>query len=437
MKALPARDPSSWTFQWYTHAVRGDRTEAQELQAAFGSTPSATRSLAERVWSTCQAHPTSGAAINSLFFLPWHRMYLHYFERICRRVLGDETFTIPYWDYVNGSKALPAPFRDRASPLYYANRRAESNRGDPIDAGSPRPLNHAEALAVPNFGPSGPDLAGFTGTVERMPHNSVHGMIGDELRGMGTVPWAAADPIFWLHHCNIDRLWASWNALGRRNPSDRAWLDASFTFADENGREVNPRNRDFADQAALGIRYDRLEPAPRPGAGEAAENDDARLGRSPTMSSRHRAAPSGGIALGAQAIQVTLPRERDGTRESGESEEADAGQRGRVFLQLRNFRADAPPGVLYHVYLSLPEGARGRDATRHYVGPLSFFDAVPGRAHAQHFRGKSTSFDVTDIVRRLRREGLFSGTPSVTIAPAGAPPEAARPLIGEIRLVQA
>nr|WP_246312054.1 tyrosinase family protein [Aquabacterium terrae] len=433
MRALPARDPASWTFQWYIHAVRDDRTEAQELQAAFGGADSPVRRLAARVWNTCQAHQTTDRPTHELYFLPWHRMYVHYFERICRRVLGDENFTLPYWDYVNGSSVLPAPFRDRGSPLFHADRTPAVNAGGAIDTPQTR-LQYADALANRNFARQGGDF-GFSLTLESRPHNVVHGNIGTG-RGMGSVEWAAADPIFWLHHCNIDRVWASWNALGRRNPGDAGWLDASFTFADEAGREVNPRNRDFTDITRLGLRYDRLEAAPR---GASAESDDFAADLSPpagstTMSTtRHRAAPSGGIPLGGQAIQVTLPAQ--GPRDEHEAADEAAGDK-RSFLVLNNFRADAPPGVTYHVYLGLPPGTSGREAARYYVGPLSFFDAVPRRGHAAHFSGKSTSFDVTALVRRLRSEGRWQGTPAVTIAPAGAPASSARPLIGDISIVE-
>jgi tyrosinase len=35
---------------------------------------------------------------------------------------------------------------------------------------------------------------------------------------------AALDPIFYLHHCNIDRMWAAWNAAGHTNPVTSEWL---------------------------------------------------------------------------------------------------------------------------------------------------------------------------------------------------------------------
>ena len=44
-------------------------------------------------------------------------------------------------------------------------------------------------------------------------HNQVHGWVGGS---MGIVPLAAYDPVFWAHHCMIDRLWYLWQL---RNPN--------------------------------------------------------------------------------------------------------------------------------------------------------------------------------------------------------------------------
>ena len=150
------------------------------------------------------------------------------------------------------------------------------------------------------------------------------------------------------------------------------------------------------------------------------------------MAVRKVAAPRGGIPLGGNAIKVNL---RGGSRESEEAWEAD-GRPRRVFLVLKNVRAKAQPGVIYHVYLDLPPGTTGQAAQRHYIGPLNFFDAVPQRGHAAHFTGRTSKFDVTDIAARLRSAGKLSASPSVTIAPAGQPAAAAEPVIGEISLVE-
>jgi tyrosinase-like protein/polyphenol oxidase-like protein len=72
--------------------------------------------------------------------------------------------------------------------------------------------------------------------------------------------FAARDPIFWLHHCNIDRLWNRWLSLGggRANPVENAvWMDQPFAFFDETGSMVRMSGRDIVESARqLSYRYD-------------------------------------------------------------------------------------------------------------------------------------------------------------------------------------
>ncbi|KAI9370619.1 common central domain of tyrosinase-domain-containing protein [Aspergillus egyptiacus] len=54
-------------------------------------------------------------------------------------------------------------------------------------------------------------------------HNNVHGWVGGDFNGhMSQIPVATFDPLFWLHHCNIDRIFALWQAL---NPEK--WFEKS------------------------------------------------------------------------------------------------------------------------------------------------------------------------------------------------------------------
>src|SRR5215210_5054408 len=49
----------------------------------------------------------------------------------------------------------------------------------------------------------------FTSPLEGIVHNAVHVWVGGS---MGSVPTATADPLFWMHHANIDRLWWVWQS---------------------------------------------------------------------------------------------------------------------------------------------------------------------------------------------------------------------------------
>jgi hypothetical protein len=84
MMSTPEPSPIGWLFQWYTHNVRSDRTKAGELARVYPA-PSAQKTLATAMWNTCQAHHAGDVED---YFLPWHRMYVYFLERIIRKVSG-------------------------------------------------------------------------------------------------------------------------------------------------------------------------------------------------------------------------------------------------------------------------------------------------------------------------------------------------------------
>src|SRR5262249_31287940 len=96
---------------------------------------------------------------------------------------------------------------------------------------------------------------GRTGRIEATPHNDVHNMIGGLMSDPTT---AAQDPIFWLHHANIDRLWSRWNEATYSNPTDGRWHDEHFSFFDETGTQVRLRCGDVNDTVVhLDYTYER------------------------------------------------------------------------------------------------------------------------------------------------------------------------------------
>jgi tyrosinase len=90
--------------------------------------------------------------------------------------------------------------------------------------------------------------AGACGQVQP-PHGQVHVLVG---MGFSDFSKTALDPLFWLHHCNCDRIWEAWRAKGgtRTNPtSDKAWTGQTFTFFDENGKAVTMTDCDVVNTA--------------------------------------------------------------------------------------------------------------------------------------------------------------------------------------------
>ncbi|KAL9102921.1 MAG: hypothetical protein Q9163_001981 [Psora crenata] len=69
-------------------------------------------------------------------------------------------------------------------------------------------------------------------SIENM-HNAIHSLVGNGGH-MSIVPYAAFDPIFWLHHANVDRLIAIWQAIYPESYTT-SQVNAQGTFTDAPG----------------------------------------------------------------------------------------------------------------------------------------------------------------------------------------------------------
>jgi tyrosinase len=445
MKDTPEGDPKGWLFQWYTHwvAPRGSspdpfdpKHKTEELNRVYPDA-SPWRMLAEEMWDTCQAH---GQDMDENHFLPWHRMFVLYFEQIVRAVSGVQSFTLPYWDYSTSDLqvrgVLPPEFRKKDDPvfgsLYVDKRKRGVNDGQPIQKGHPRDPLSTQSLSECLYEPQG-SANGFCMGLDLTLHGNVHVLVGDGTN-MGSVPWAAGDPIFWLHHCNIDRLWASWNAAGRLNPS----LSQSFTFVDKDGQRVVGNVSDFLDLVKLGYVYDRLEqvpdcPKPREAIVKAAKAQKPVA----TMS-------AASVALGDSPVKVTLDPTptmagQQALAFSTRVKSLPAGN--RFFLIVKDLRAEQQPGVLYDLYLELPADAKDEKRKDYYVGSINFFHAAghkPHGAQQPQMKGpeKFISFDVTELAKKLHSLNLLAEKATLTIVPSGDPAAEAKPVIGSIQIIE-
>lgn len=142
------------------------------------------------------------------------------------------------------------------------------------------------ALQTPTFAGSGSssDPAGFQsakapnhstgstqGILESQPHNNVHGAMGGGGGAFMVSFFSSVDPIFYLHHGNLDRLWDVWTrrqtALGRQplpqGADLAAWSNEQFLFfSNENGQPVSKvKAGDYATMDAFDYDYS-------PGSGE-------------------------------------------------------------------------------------------------------------------------------------------------------------------------
>jgi tyrosinase len=440
MNHFASGEPTNWIFQWYTHFVKGSTTKAAELARIYPS-PSANKTLANDMWDTCQAH---SAGENENFFLPWHRMFVFHFERMIRKFSGDDKFALPYWNYSTPTPSLhgviPKEFRMKSDPtfgvLYVGKRNAppqpDVNAGQPIDKGQPDDPLGLGCLAECTYQSHGA-VQGFCMNLDNSIHGQVHVLVGNT-ENMGVIPWAAFDPVFWMHHCNVDRLWASWNHGGRTNPTDPSFLNQTFTFADENNNKVVMKVQDVVDFAKLGYTYDEFEKVPPC-------KKPADVIRSSAATLQKRAVvPAAVTALDRVPVIVALEQPATEATPLTQHVAALAPEKS-LYLVIEHLRAATAPGVLYHIYFDMPKGTPTAETDPYYVGAIHFF----GATHHEHSNDaapnadvppKFFSFDVTDVAKRLQAAGKLSAKPTLTIVPTGEPASEAKPTVGGFSLVE-
>jgi tyrosinase len=435
MMATGDADPRGWVFQWHIHAIRDDRSKTAELARVYPNSSNPDGILAEAVWDTCEAH-FDPLRVN--FFLPWHRMHLMSFERLVRSITGATYFTMPYWNYTDPDpdrRALPLQFRSpddrRWKPLFRTDRNPGVNDGLPIDQVGEAPLG-LNAMMSPLYADTRDGDAGFCANLDNAPHSSVHVDVGTREKGMGAVSWAANDPIFWLHHSNIDRIWASWNRAGGPNPKDEGYLGQVFTFVDEVGKPAQYKVADVLDTAALGYAYDRYLDRP-PGSVPFSSSRGLRFTEHATSR-----ALSGSVTLGAGPTIVQLTADRN----SPYFARLRAGSTSRrpFYLRVAGVRITRQPGVSYEVHLDpVPPVALDRTSSS-YVGTINVFGAIvhstrTGAGPAPYTNPRNYSFVITDLVRHLLHAGQLTEPPRVMLVPTGTLRPGAAPTVEVISLL--
>jgi len=458
MMSRPASDPTSWRFQANIHGTYDTATTPPEMQ----------------VWNNCQH--------GSYYFLSWHRMYLYFFDRILRAAAGDPNLVLPYWNWTDpAQRTLPLPFRSPANAtnsLYIA----PPSRPSALDAGTAGlgagTVDFSAAFSDTNFdSPTGSGasfggqilspthLTGPHGAFEHQPHDVVHSSLGGL---MGDPNTAAQDPIFWLHHANIDRMWNRWlnQGGGRADPSDAAWRNTQFTFYDEAGHAVYLTGAEVVDTVGqLNYRYDD-DPLmlhirfPRPPflppfrvaqaagsaeahAAEMAQAEPPPAAAPPRLNATTLAAATSRIELAGKTERIEVPLTEAVSNRMRTLAANNA--RGQVFLRLGDIRYEKSSGVYYEVYINPPQGEPLDAHNPGYVGNLSLFGlnphAMPGHPpppagdvfvefDISHLASEVMAGNPKDLAVVLVPRGLFgvNGEPLPV-------PEAAQGTLGSVRIV--
>jgi hypothetical protein len=393
---------TSWEYWAAMHGFFGPGAKAGLLQTAINAAPANKKQffdglhdltypatpagLAQQVWDKC-TH--SGAQVN-LQFLTWHRVYLFYFEKVLQESAHDASLRLPYWDYTDPAQVqLPAAFAKetlsdgKPNPLYDKRRRSQTVKLDPDITNIDTLLTEA---AYDDFGP----------TLEQQPHGTTHCAVGPDCPYplMGKVAVAGNDPIFWLHHANIDRIFECWLQLGGKVPDE--YLIKEYLFLDAAGNLV----KNSVKNLPIDYHYDHVTSCGRKATQKFKPSLEA-VPEEPVAKVQSFA-----INDATAAVKIAVPKTGapiEHLKRSLASAESVTSS-SRTELALTNIEVPQDPGTLINIYLS----TTGDHPRRQYVATLSFFGI-------EHHAGSiiNRKVDVTSALKALK--GASADLPEIQV----------------------
>ena len=379
------------------------------------------------------------------YFLPWHRAYTAMYEKIIRHLTKNDAFALPYWDWT-ANPLMPEVFLEPKTPDGKINWLYVSDPGwrrtwppiQPMPAENVGPAvlrNILAATEYEQFGTSRPQgqnsldpswITTGTGTQDELEgnaHNNVHNNIG------GWMPTASSprDPIFFMHHCNIDRIWAVWNL---RNPNSKAslWRDMPFTknFYNVDGSFWSPKVSDLFVPEDLGYTYglsglavaasatpanvlalrDRLTTLfAAPHLTDANGNGITTVSVANTLTATPSQPLDISVAVPGEALKAVsqLPPLGSGVESmnfAAAQERAASGTHAIAFL--RDVTVTKPQSTMYRVFIDRDNLLETTPITDpHYVGTFGIFNRGAHSTHA----APSFAVDLTSAIQRVYGSG--------------------------------
>lgn len=358
----------------------------------------------DSIWGTCE-HST--AKQPNLLFLPWHRFYLYYFERTVRKQSNDPNFTLPYWNYYDNydatkkGLALPTLVQGQTNSLYDQWRTPGLNQSSVL-------MDPSSADATQAF--SYNDFTNFSNNLQSQPHGAMHCAVGSGcvMPDIGLVPVAGGDPVFYMHHANIDRLWQCWmNKKAGGQTIDLAWAKANlgmpdswyettYQFVDENGKPVTVKVADLFTPTYT-PRYDNLTNCDAKPTGTKARALAAAPLTSPLRAHQPLAAGKATV-LGDSVVDVTLKESAGAAADA----QLKASAPGDTYMVLEDVKLAGSPSLTYKVFLT----SKSNPKKSVYVATFSYFEVGP--FHAGHGNSNSLGTLVYKVNAQLAELGITS-----------------------------
>lgn len=399
MREMKCTNPLSWYYQGATHSIPNIIGDAKK--PANPLCPSYTnidKTPLQWGWKTC-THKNG----SEIHFLIWHRLYIAHFESIVRKLSGKSDFALPYWDYTDKHyRIMPEPFRNKSTSLYTAARLPGLNKGRAIEKFMDSNLDVTDLFEEKVY-------RKFNSTINVAPHGAMHNYIGggypkinmwneiyqnnDHIGLMQEVDSAGFDPIFWMHHSNIDYLWQKWENSARGSRPKLTELEAvpwPYKFFNADGTQ---RNYSIAEAYNAAFNpdyvYDQLQ------------SGIVKLNTSGHKLLESRNAKHIKELVWSESIGKSLASGKLQIKTSSNATKKVRALKGQphidaLVLQLTTKFTTQPSG-LYSVYII------GQNKKKQTAGTLSFFGAVHhatsgGQHNIDHEITKDFTFDISDEI---------------------------------------
>lgn len=342
-------DPHTWNYWFYSHWMPPDAAMIPGMEYVFNQ-----------------------CLHGEEYFYPWHRGLVYFFERALQEASGRSDLMLPYWDYYK-NPAIPQIYSEPTladgsdNPLYLAGRTGTGAGAVRLDAFDPSVTVFPRSFA-------GGDS--YEALIENNPHATVHGSVGG---AMGQVDTAGADPIFWIHHCNIDRLWAAWTAAGNGRampPSTNSWWAKAWSYDVAGTWHFSALQ--MADTTRLGYTYADLSlPSQTPSIPTPPPLVATRPHVGALALRANLVGATGSLSLGLRSLSVSVPLQHTNPAMlHGFLEQRVPGVTG-VAVELDDVaftKIGERGGYSYDVYINLPQHAReGASPRAYYLGSLDSF----------------------------------------------------------------
>ena len=377
------------------------------------------------------------------YFLGWHRGYLYHFEQKLRQVSGDPGLILPYWDYYTNAN-LPSEFTDPSAgnPLYVSRTNTDVFPALTMAPFSPYVVNFQRGVNQ-----------AFEPSFEGAPHNPVHDIIG----GAMTTMESPIDPIFWLHHANVDRLWVAWVAAGggRKMPSKfSSYWSGSYAYT---ATLTMPRTQTYDTRTNLQYYYqNETMPAALPSLAKGAPPSESLKAPSPpavgtfklsnpraTGATAFSAVGALDVALDERSVSVQLPPSSDLGRSIAQISKGTAVavsgstiKYKSVLIVMDNVlltQGGRQGGYYYNVYLNLPGARNALSGTASaLIGTLGAFQ-VTGAAH-HHGGPAQLRYVITRLVAGMSEVEISMLTISFVRVNGNNRPAGTVIDIGEVRI---